>query len=202
MTRGGDRRDRDSDDWFIEPEPFAQSPTQRTSQGEAAAQAHEDAPVPADDWLASDLASNEHGSRPGSLDRVGFAAAALLLALFAGLAIAGVFTSAHYRPRAPVTTTPRSPTATATTTTTVATTTTTHSSVALPTSTLKPGDTGAQVTDLQRTLTGLGYSTGAADGNYGPATQSAVARFQRASGITSDGIFGSQTLSALKRGAG
>ncbi|HET8894012.1 MAG TPA: peptidoglycan-binding domain-containing protein [Gaiellaceae bacterium] len=71
-----------------------------------------------------------------------------------------------------------------------------------PTSTLKPGDTGSQVTDLQQTLAAVGYSSGAADGNYGPATQSAVARFQRASGLTADGIFGSQTLSALRRMAG
>jgi murein L,D-transpeptidase YcbB/YkuD len=51
-------------------------------------------------------------------------------------------------------------------------------------------------------LTGLGYSSGAADGSYGPATQRAVARFQKASGLTADGIFGPKTLMALNRAAG
>ena len=179
MTRRGNRRDRDSDDWFVEPEAFALRSGTRTPQGEAASQGHEHAATPIDDWLASSSAS-EQASRCSSLDKVGLAAAALVVVLFAGLALAGVFTSAHRRLPTPVTTTARSPT-------TTAATARTRSLVALPTSTLKPGDTGAQVTDLQQTLAGLGYSTGAADGKYGPATQSAVARFQRASGLTADG---------------
>lgn len=189
MTRCGDPRDRDSDDWFVEAEPAAQRAALPAS--------HQDAPTPPDDWLAGNTVS-EQASPPRSLDKVGLAAAALLVALFAGLAIAGVFTNTHHPPRTLAATTVPNPT----TPTTTAATTTVRSAVTPPTSTLKPGDTGSQVTDLQQTLAAVGYSSGAADGNYGPATQSAVARFQRASGLTADGIFGSQTLSALRRMAG
>jgi peptidoglycan hydrolase-like protein with peptidoglycan-binding domain len=92
------------------------------------------------------------------------------------------------------TTAPRPPT--------TAPTTTTRTFTVLPTSALKPGDTGTQVRELQRALTALGYSPGVADGNYGPATERAVARFQRASGLTADGIFGPKTRGALRRAAG
>jgi peptidoglycan hydrolase-like protein with peptidoglycan-binding domain len=44
-----------------------------------------------------------------------------------------------------------------------------------PRTTLKPGDTGVQVKVLQRALASLGYSAGAVDGQYGPATKQAVA---------------------------
>lgn len=195
MTRRDNRRDHDSDDWF-EAEPVAQRSAPPAPQGEI--QAQEDPPTLADDWLAS-ASTPVQASRRGALDKVGLTVAALLVALFAGLAIAGVFTSTHRRPPTAVTTTPRRPT---TTTRRAATTTTGRSVVTPPTTTLKPGDTGSQVTDLQQTLAALGYSTGTADGNYGPATQSAVARFQRASGLTADGVFGSQTLSALSRTTG
>jgi putative peptidoglycan binding protein len=67
-----------------------------------------------------------------------------------------------------------------------------------PTAPLKLGDTGAQVRVLQRALRKLGYSTGKIDGGYGPATQAAVARFQRAKGLTADGVVGAKTLAALK----
>lgn len=194
MIRSGNPRDHDSDDWFVEAEPAAQRSAPPASQGEAPVQ---DAPTPADDWLAGNTVS-EKASRPRSLDKVGLATAGLVVVLFAGLAIAGVFTSTHHLRPTPAATTVRNPTPP----TTTASTTTARSAVTPPTSTLKPGDTGSQVTDLQRTLAAVGYSSGAADGNYGPATQSAVARFQRASGLTADGIFGSQTLSALRRVAG
>jgi len=66
-----------------------------------------------------------------------------------------------------------------------------------PTSTLAPGDTGAQVIVLQRELSGLGYSIGTIDGTYGSKTQAAVKAFQAAQGLPADGIVGSQTLAAL-----
>ncbi len=56
---------------------------------------------------------------------------------------------------------------------------------------------GSSVTSLQTALTTLGYSPGAADGNYGPATTEAVTAFQTANDLTADGIAGPQTLAAI-----
>ncbi len=50
---------------------------------------------------------------------------------------------------------------------------------------------------LQRALARLGYSPGTIDGQYGPSTTQAVSRFQRAKGLTEDGILGPDTLRAL-----
>jgi peptidoglycan hydrolase-like protein with peptidoglycan-binding domain len=55
------------------------------------------------------------------------------------------------------------------------------------------------VKDLQRALTALGYSPGKADGNYGPATQIAVEKFQVAKKLAEDGVVGQQTLAALQQ---
>ena len=68
-----------------------------------------------------------------------------------------------------------------------------------PSQTLAPGDTGPQVTILQRALAALGLSAGTPDGNYGPATQTAVARFQASKGLPQVGIVGPQTLAALEQ---
>lgn len=64
---------------------------------------------------------------------------------------------------------------------------------------LQKGATGAQVKTLQRLLNALGYSVGSAgvDGSFGPATDTAVRKFQKAKGLTVDGIVGSATWSAL-----
>lgn len=196
MTRRGNERDWDFDDWTVEQDAKRSS---QASAGKAPGEEREEAPLVVEDWLAGEPAS-EPSSRPSSLDKAGLAVAALLLLLFGGLAVAGVFTSAHHRrPPPPVTSRSPSPTTTAPS---AVVRLTANGVVAVPTSTLKPGDTGSQVADLQQTLAALGYATGTPDGNYGPATQSAVARFQRASGLTADGVFGSQTLSALTRSAG
>jgi HlyD family secretion protein len=47
---------------------------------------------------------------------------------------------------------------------------------------LRPGMRGADVTQLQQALADLGYPTGDADGEYGPATKSAVAAFYQTLG--------------------
>ena len=62
---------------------------------------------------------------------------------------------------------------------------------------MKPGDQGSQVRLLQRALASLGYAPGPVDGRYGPSTQQALTRLQRASGLTADGILGPKTLAAL-----
>ena len=67
-----------------------------------------------------------------------------------------------------------------------------------PSQTLAPGDTGPQVRILQRALAALGFSAGTPDGNYGPATQSAVERFQASEGLPQVGVVGPQTLAALQ----
>ena len=55
---------------------------------------------------------------------------------------------------------------------------------------------------LQRTLATLGFSPGTPDGDYGPATQVAVERFQVAKGLAEDGIVGPATLAALQKASG
>jgi peptidoglycan hydrolase-like protein with peptidoglycan-binding domain len=62
---------------------------------------------------------------------------------------------------------------------------------------LAPGAQGAAVTMVQQRLTALGFSPGAADGDFGPTTEAAVVAFQRARGLTPDGVVGQETLSAL-----
>ena len=62
---------------------------------------------------------------------------------------------------------------------------------------MKMSSRGDSVVALQTRLNALGYDCGTADGIYGSKTQSAVIAFQKAVGITADGIVGSQTLSYL-----
>lgn len=59
------------------------------------------------------------------------------------------------------------------------------------------GSRGTQVQYLQWTLNALNYNCGTADGIYGNATKQAVLRFQRAYGLTADGIAGPQTINKL-----
>jgi len=103
----------------------------------------------------------------------------------------------------PTTTTSGSTTTTHQTTTTHSTTTTNSSkppagAVTLPaTGSMKLGDTGPEVVALQKALTTLGVATLTADGNYGPATEKAVASFQQAHGLTADGVAGPKTVDAI-----
>jgi peptidoglycan hydrolase-like protein with peptidoglycan-binding domain/DNA invertase Pin-like site-specific DNA recombinase len=55
-----------------------------------------------------------------------------------------------------------------------------------------------RVRALQRRLRALGLRPGPVDGLYGPRTAAAVARLQRDSGLTTDGIVGPQTRRVLK----
>jgi hypothetical protein len=169
----------DSDDWFADVEP----------QGVL----ESDPPSAEDDWLVP--LEPTRGSVELPWRRIAIVAGALIVILVAGLAAAGVFTSSS-KPRALDTNPPP----------TVPTSTTTaakqHTAAALPTATSKPGDTGAQVRALQRALKSLGYSVGTVDGQYGPATKTAVAAFQHTAGLTEDGVFGPKTLDALITRAG
>lgn len=58
---------------------------------------------------------------------------------------------------------------------------------------------GAAVMFLQNCLAELGYLTQCADGIFGPATRQAVAAFQQAQGLETDGIVGRATWEALQK---
>ena len=62
---------------------------------------------------------------------------------------------------------------------------------------LKYGVQSESVRALQQNLKTLGYYSGSVTGNYGKLTKEAVASFQRANGLSADGIAGSKTLSAI-----
>ncbi len=62
---------------------------------------------------------------------------------------------------------------------------------------LKVGSSGAQVKTLQTKLKRWGYYTGSVDGVFGSKTKAAVQYFQRANGLTPDGIVGSATAKKL-----
>lgn len=62
---------------------------------------------------------------------------------------------------------------------------------------LKKGSEGSQVKTLQRLLNALGYSCGSVDGDFGANTLSALKKYQKAKGLTADGICGKNTWSKL-----
>ncbi len=191
------RRDRDLDDWFAEPEP---SPPRRGRRPECAGDDQSPTlergqPASGKDWIGSTDTTSGRESRFGAgrllsdARLVGLAVAALAVLLI-GLAAAGVFSGGSRRPTTAGTTRHAAP---------APSTQPTSSSVRAPATTLKPGDSGVQVKVLQRALASLGYPPGSIDGQYGSATQRAVARLQHASSLTADGVLGPETLLTLTR---
>ena len=81
----------------------------------------------------------------------------------------------------------------------VAPTTTTKEEFEVNMKTLKKGDKGAQVKALQALLIGYGYSCGKSgvDGDYGSATKEAVKKYQKANGLTVDGLAGTKTWAKM-----
>lgn len=63
--------------------------------------------------------------------------------------------------------------------------------------TIKYGESGSRVRELQTALKLLGYNPGIVDGKFGKGTLSAVMAFQKANGLTADGLAGSQTQQVL-----
>ncbi|MGI8576662.1 MAG: peptidoglycan-binding domain-containing protein [Nocardioidaceae bacterium] len=61
---------------------------------------------------------------------------------------------------------------------------------------VQQGQTGEQVTSVQYLLNAHGYSV-SVDGDFGPATDSAVRDFQTQQGLSADGVVGCQTWQAL-----
>lgn len=62
---------------------------------------------------------------------------------------------------------------------------------------LKLGSKGDEVRTLQSLLNSKGYSVGSVDGDFGPATEAAVRKFQADHGLGVDGIVGKNTWAAL-----
>jgi len=186
-------RDPGYDDWFDEPEPLTetQSGANRGVYEESeevwVLPEEEDARVPGHREIVI-------AGRTFTITQVTIIGLSVLAIFFAILAAAGVFSGS--KAAAP----PVAP-AVQTITKTVQTNTNpvTTPSAQAPAQTLKPGDTGSQVKTLQRALATLGFSPGTPDGDYGPATQVAVERFQVAKGLAEDGIVGPATLAALQK---
>jgi peptidoglycan hydrolase-like protein with peptidoglycan-binding domain len=191
MSRDDDPNAPDPDDWFSEPdvsESLREQPATTSTEV-----------IEVDDWLDASAASAPRRRRRGgggmsANTRAGIVIAAVLLVLLLiGLAVGGVFSSGGKNATPPLFTI-----STHTSTTGTTTTPTTPTGVAAPTTTLKPGDKGPQVTLLQHALAHLGYPPGTIDGQYGPATTQAVKNFQTAHGLTADGVCGPKTITALK----
>jgi peptidoglycan hydrolase-like protein with peptidoglycan-binding domain len=66
--------------------------------------------------------------------------------------------------------------------------------------TMKRGDRGWDVAAMQYILARRGYPPGAIDAVFGPMTDGALRNFQRAYGLSSDGLAGPQTIAALRHG--
>ena len=64
-------------------------------------------------------------------------------------------------------------------------------------SALRVGSTGAKVKSMQQRLKTLGYYTGSVDGTFGEGTRKALVAFQKANGLTADGVAGTATLNKL-----
>lgn len=69
-----------------------------------------------------------------------------------------------------------------------------------PSSALREGSSGEAVYILQARLFELGYYSGRIDGRFGEETTEAVKAFQRANGLTADGVVGSGTQKKLDSG--
>ena len=65
------------------------------------------------------------------------------------------------------------------------------------TATLHEGESGEAVYAMQARLFELGYFSGRVDGRYGAETTEAVKAFQRANGLSADGVFGKGTRTRL-----
>lgn len=66
----------------------------------------------------------------------------------------------------------------------------------------KLGSSGDTVKKIQQRLANWGYYSGSIDGVYGSKTEAAVRKFQKANGLTADGVAGPVTLAAIGLPAG
>src|SRR5437763_3003350 len=180
------------EDWFDDPEP----PTE--TQSGANRGAYEDVEevwaLPEEEEARSGQRELVIAGRTLTMTQVAIIALSILALFFAILAAAGVF-SGNKTAAPPVT----PPVKHVTVTVPTSTPTNTGPTAVAPSQTLKPGDTGSQVTILQKALAALHFSPGKPDGDYGLSTQNAVERFQIAHNLGEDGIVGPATLAALQK---
>ncbi|MBW4660887.1 MAG: peptidoglycan-binding protein [Drouetiella hepatica Uher 2000/2452] len=71
-----------------------------------------------------------------------------------------------------------------------------------PRSLVRRGDSGSQISELQKRLAELGYYNASISGTFDQITEDAVTRFQRDNGLPADGIVGAATETALRQPAG
>lgn len=64
--------------------------------------------------------------------------------------------------------------------------------------TIRPGDSGPRVEQLQKLLSDAGYYNSSIDGSYGNETTKAVKSFQKSKGLKADGLAGIKTMELLK----
>ena len=104
-------------------------------------------------------------------------------------------------PTTPPVTQPVAPPPTQTPTTTATTTPATPSEVihvTLPDGqSLREGDQGDAVVQLQKALAALGFDIGTPDGDFGQKTTEAVTAFQTQHNLTPDGVVGAETAKAI-----
>jgi hypothetical protein len=182
-----DPRSPDPDDWFADPD---RAPTRRprpSSRRSLRSAADED------DWIDDGPRSR----RPGPAFVASLPERRLLIAAGAALVVILIVGWLVLRGGGSTPTQAETTTQAATTPSTPTTTAAAAPTVPVPAAPLKPGDTGAQVKALQRALVQLGYAIGTIDGDYGPATKTAVEQFQTASKLTADGLFGPATRTAM-----
>jgi Putative peptidoglycan binding domain len=182
---GEGEEERDLDDWFGKSEPLSEEDFFPRREGDLGGML--------DDWLQEPPRSPRR-KRSVRLEKRSLVALAtiLCLLLLVGLVAGGVFSGGSTRPRA------GPAESTEALTTSPATTAFTPPQPPLPVAKLARGARGPQVIELQRALQRLGYYSERIDGQYGSGTESAVSRFQSASGLTPDGVFGPVTRRALK----
>jgi hypothetical protein len=192
MASEEEKRERDLDNWFGEPEARAEQWPLTTPERRP------EAPVELEDWLRErpETRPRSGPTRAGTFAsrRLTWAGVLLFGCLLIGLAAAGVFGGGAQRPSA------------VTTGVSTASQLTTSSAPApftpprprSPVRVLKRGAQGPAVVALQRALARLGYYAGRIDGQYGAGTEGALSRFQTSSGLTPDGILGPKTRRALE----
>jgi hypothetical protein len=198
MNAGDSEPPRDPDDWFDEPQQVPpRRPRRPPVQAGPDAQTREHAAMPVDDWLAPESLTRKR--RPARMPPIGsrrtLAALGIALALLLiGLALGGVFSGTGKKKANAPLTTESAPT----------TALTQPQTVPLPAATLKPGDHGNTVEQLQRALSSLGYTAGTIDGIFGASTERALVAFQTAHHLSPDGVLGPATraapLNALRPG--
>lgn len=190
MNAGGSDPPRDPDDWFGEAQPVPPRRRRPPAQVDPDAQTREHAAMPVDDWLAPESRTGKRGPAqmpPVANRRLVVALGIALALLLIGLALGGVFSGTGKKKANAPLTTQTAPTTAATP----------PQTVTLPAATLKLGDHGNAVKQLQRALGSLGHPVGTIDGVFGTSTERALVAFQTAHHLSPDGVLGPATRTAL-----